>query len=299
MEVNVALPDGLSLEIAERAAGGGAPERSDRPHSPEGYPSGRLQKGLLLLDRGERLAEEAVGFGVPVLKRGVQTIFPGGVKLASHRERAICTVTAVFEMNLVERLAGNAGERLRSRSLYAVKNTLAALHRHSPALRGPLTATSNALRRTFGWVTTFEETESVATLTMTYVVDAGEGRVAVSLDIADAPLAGVTEVVVMNEQGARHFDRYVDDDGTRLQSDEIGTWDEVKAKSASFVSSARRLAFSLGQVDGARLYRGRELIGSRVAWSGFGYSFPPGIKRSGYDLRIERIHRGDSMTGGS
>jgi len=41
-------------------------------------------------------------------------------------------------------------------------------------------------------------------------------------------------------------------------------------------------------VKGARLFRGRELVSSRLAWAGFGYSFPPSIKRFVYELGIER-----------
>ena len=283
MKLTVPLSAGLSLSIADRASGAG------------GYPTGRLQKGLLLVVDGRELAEEGVGFGVPILKRGIQTIFPGEVALAQRRVGAGREVTAAFEMNLVERLVRPGSRSLRSRSLYAAKNSLAALHRRAPALRGPLTAASTALRRSFGWVTTFEEVGSVATLTLTYTIPgsrssrgAGEGRVAVAVDLSGLPVDGFTEVVVMNEQGARHFDRYVEADGTTLRGAEIGTWDEVTAASASFVSAARRVAFSVGQVEGARLRRGRELIGSRVAWSGFGYSFPPSLGGFGYDVTIAR-----------
>ena len=83
---------------------------------------------------------------MPILKRGVQTIFPGGVELTVAARRArVWEVTAVFEMNLVERLAGPGGASLQARPLYAAKNSLAALHRRAPALRGPLTATSARL----------------------------------------------------------------------------------------------------------------------------------------------------------
>ncbi len=283
MKLTVPLSAGLSLAIADRASGVG------------GYPTERLQKGLLLVVDGRELAEEGVGFGVPILKRGIQTIFPGEVALAQRRVGAGHEVTAAFEMNLVERLVRPGSRSLRSRSLYVAKNSLAALHRRAPALRGPLTAASTTLRRSFGWVTTFEEVGSVATLTLTYTIPgsrssrgAGEGRVAVAVDLSGLPADGFTEVVVMNEQGARHFDRYVEADGTTLRGAEIGTWDEVTAASASFVSGARRVAFSVGQVEGARLRRGRELIGSRVAWSGFGYSFPPSLGGFGYDVTIVR-----------
>jgi hypothetical protein len=277
VKLAVPLSEGLSLSIVDRAAGAAD------------YPTRRLQRGLLLLDRGQGLAEEGVGFGVPILKRGIQTIFPGGLELAEQHEGPVWEVTAAFEMNLVERLARPGVGSLRSKSLYAAKNSLAALHRRAPALRRPLTATSNALRRSFGWVTTFEEAGSTAMVKLTYTIRGGEGRVTIAVDLSDLPRDGVSTVVVMNEQGAHHFDRYRDSEGITLAGSEIGTWDEVAAARASFVSAAHRVAFSLGPAPGATLYRGRELIGSRVAWSGFGYSFPPTLGRFAYDLGIERI----------
>jgi hypothetical protein len=276
VKLTIPLSDGLALAIADESSGAG------------GYPTGRLQKGLLLLDHGRGLAEEGVGFGVPVLKCGIQTVFAGGLQLTHERRGPVWEVTAAFEMNLVERLARRGSGNVRSRSLYAAKNSLAALHRRAPALRGPLTATSRALRRSFGWVTTFEEAGSIAALRLTYTIHEGQGKVGVALVPADLP-RDVTEVVVMNELGARRFDRYVDAEGATLQGAAIGTWDEVTAATASFVSTAHRVAFSLGQAEGARLHRGRELIGSRVAWSGFGYSFPPTLAGFGYELGVARV----------
>ena len=93
----------------------------------------------------------------------------------------------------------------------------------------------------------------------------------------------------MNELGAHHFDRFVDSQGADLAGHEIGTWDEVTAAWASFVCRAHGVAFKLAPVEGARLYRGRELIGGRVAWSGVGYSLPPTLERFAYDVTIERL----------
>jgi hypothetical protein len=295
VKLSIPLFENLSLQIADHATGA------------EDFPTGRLPKGLLLFHGSQGLAEEGVGFGVPILKRGIETIFPGGMELTWQQAGPVWGVTAAFEMNLVERLARSDGGSLDSKSLNAARNSLAALHRRSPRWRGPLTVTSTALRRTFGWVTIFEETESSTKLKVTYAVNGDEGRIAVAIDgtalanvteLTDrtAPTnrtaltrEEVTEVVMMNEQGARHFDRYRDSDGTTLEGSDIGTWDEVTAAKASFASSAHRVAFSLEHVDGARLHRGRELVGSRLAWSGFGYSFPPTQERFGYDLRVERI----------
>ena len=276
MELSVPLFDGLSLKIAERSG------------DADGYPTRRLQKGLLLFDGPHELAEEGVGFGVPILKRGTQTIFPGEMKLAWRRTGPVWEVTAVFAMDLVERLAKPGGASLRSGVLYAAKDSLAALHRRVPPLRGPLTAASTTLRRLFGWVTTYEQAKVCARLKVTYTIDGEDGRIGVAIDIADLP-RDVTEVVVMNELGGRVFDRYMDADGSDLRGDAIGAWDAVTAASARFVSTAHGVAFSLTQAKGAKLSRGRELIGARLAWSGFGYSLPPTPRAFTYEVRIERL----------
>ena len=275
MELSVSLGDALSLTIA------------DRPTADE-YPTARLQKGLLLSFEGRDLAEEGVGFGVPVLKRGALTVFPGRMQLAERRGGPHPTITATYQMDLVERLAGTEGQGPTSRSFYTARDLLAALHRRMPPLRGPLTAMSNTVRRRRGWVTTFAETSTVATLTVTYAVDADDGCIRVAVDVTELAQTDVTELVVMNELGARGFDLYLDSDGARLRGREIGSWAEVPAARACFASSAAGVAFCVGQVAGAKLYRGWELLGSRLAWAGFGYSLHPATEGFSYEVRIER-----------
>jgi hypothetical protein len=284
VKVSVPLGDRLALEIGEE------------PDGARGYPTARLQKGMLLLDGDDSLAEEGVGFGVPVVKRGTRTVFPGRREVACRRDGSMWEVTATYEMDLVERLGAPGGRLVRSQALYAAKDSLAALHRRSPRLRRPLAATSAALRRAFGWVTTYERSEPCGSIAVTHVVrpeaDSGSGtaetRVAVAVDLSRLAAAGITEVVVMNEQGADRFDRYEDASGAMLSGTEIGTWNEVGASRASFVSTGNRVAFSLAQAPGARLFRGRELVGSRLAWVGFGYSLPPTRRSFGYELTIAR-----------
>jgi hypothetical protein len=276
VKLTIPMFDDLELRISDRSNGG------------EGFPTARLQKGLVLFRKGEDLTEEGVGFGVPILKRDAETIFPGGMELSGRRDGAIWRVTAVYEMNLVERLAGPRGASVRPRSLYAAKNALAALHRRLPVLRRPLTATSAALRRLFGWQTTFEQAAFRAAVGVRFIVDGERGTIDVAVDLTGLPTSGVSEVIVMNELGARHFDRYRDAGGADLRGAAIGTWDQVTTADAAFVSDASQVAFSLAQVDGARLSRGRELIGARVAWSGFGYSLPPTLREFKYTLRIEQ-----------
>ncbi len=271
------LPGGLSLRIADEAA-----------RTP--YPTRRLQKGLLLYAGEQELAEEGVGFGLPVLKRGLQTVFPGAARLragAAGAEGAAREIGAVYQLDLVERLARARGGSVTPGALYAAKDSLAALHRRVPALRRPLTALSSAGRRALGWSTFYEPSAFRATVPVTYGRGDGAGSLRVTADLTGLAGAGVTEVILMNELGAHEFDLYEDAAGTALRGDAIGSWDEVTAPSARFVSSRRGVAFSVSQVPGATLRRGRELVGSRLAWVGFGFSVRAADGLFSYEVRIE------------
>ena len=147
-------------------------------------------------------------------------------------------MTAAYRMDLVERLVARGGGAVRPRLVYAAKDSLAAVHRRVPALRRPLTATSNTARRRLGWRTTYEPAGLVATVPVTYTVRAGESIVTVDVDLTGVPAGPVTEIVLMNELGAGHFDRYEDSSGAALTGAAVGTWDEVRAATASFVELA-------------------------------------------------------------
>jgi hypothetical protein len=276
MGMEIPLFQGLSLKINDTF-----------PPGRKGYPTAHLQKGFLLLDQGQELAEEAVGFGVPVLKIGLQAIFPGDVTLAVLQIGSSWEITAQFRLNLVEKISRGGIEDVENGLLYSLKNLSAAMIRSLPVLRGSLTAISNQLRRMFHWETTYAQAGFSTELMVIYHIQAETGLINVEIDTSALP-PDITEVALMNEQGAHTFDQYQDTSGSSLQGQEIGCWDEVKAEEAWFESSTYQVTFRLGQVKGARLFRGRELVGSRLAWAGFGYSFSPSIKRFRYEMRIEK-----------
>jgi hypothetical protein len=277
LEINIPMSRGLCLSI------GSAPSPTS------GYPTARLMKGLVLLQDGQVLAEEGVGFGVPVIKRGIQTIFPGHLEIVRGVSGVTWQIAASYSMNLEEKLATPLRGSLRSKLLYQGKNTLAALHRQFPLLRRPLTTISNGLRQVLSLETVFEETLFYGIVEVAYSIVTGAEKIQIDVDTSGLAGDGITEVVVMNEQGAGHFDKYQDSSGIFLQGAEIGSWDEVTADNATFLSTAHNLAFTLTQASGARLYRGRELIGSRLAWSGFGYTFPPGRQHISFAMTIHRL----------
>jgi hypothetical protein len=268
-------------------AGGLSLAFGDAPGQAKSYATSHLQRGFRLLDGGEDLAEEAVGFGVPVVRMGLQTLFPGSVVVEWPSEGSPTTIRARYRLDRVEKFARVDSQPVDGRLFYTTKNVLAEVIRRWPISRNALTAASSALRRIFHWETTYVDAGFATEVEVTYSVDAGARGVSVQIEAQHLPSV-ITEVVMMNEQGAHFFDRYGDSSGLALQGRRIGCWDEVRGEAAWFESSRRKVAFRLGQVEGARLFRGRELVGSRLAWAGFGYSFAPSVKRLRYDLTITR-----------
>jgi hypothetical protein len=277
MKIELPLGDGISLQIAAGT------------NHDASYPTGKMQKGWVLFCNGKDLSEEAVGFGVPILKRGLQTVFPGEVELQVDSTNPKNKVTARYKLNLEEKIARPGSGSINNRLVYAGKNMLAGMIRGFPAVRRLLTNTSSLLRSTFGWQTTYEPAGYSTNVTLTYIIDDAAGTILTELMNVDSIPDGITEIIMMNEQGAHHFDQYRDADGVSLHDGEIGCWDEVTASRAAFMSSSQRISFSLAQVKGARLFLGRELIGSRLAWSGFGYTFPPSLNHFRYEVTIKRI----------
>ena len=217
------------------------------------------------------------------------TVGRGRSRLAGDRHLPAWTSSSAWRAQRRRRCARASCTRPRTR--------WPRLHRRVPALRRPLTATSNALRRRLGWGTTYEPAGLVATVPVH--VHGARRRAAWSPSTADlrgVPAGAVTEVVLMNELGAGEFDRYEDSAGASLTGAAIGTWDEVPPATASFVSSGGGVAFTLAQAPGARLLRGREAVGGRLAWAGFGYCLRPGraallLRRARRAARRQRTPR--------
>ena len=277
MRIDLQLSSGITLMMASHSMNGIT------------YPTGKIQKGLILLYEGQELSEEGVGFGVPIIKRGLQTIFPGEVDVSPLGGSFIHGMHARYKMNLEEKIIKTGSGTINNPSLYHGKNFLAAAIRDLPYLRRLLTYISTLLRSWFSLETTYETSNFSMDLSLTYSIDPETGRIEVELDGQDYDELGITEVVVMNEQGAHHFDQYQDSDGISAVGKEIGCWDQVRAADASFVDLKHHISFSLPQVDGAKLYRGRESIGKRLAWSGFGYSFPPTLQHFRVVITVKKI----------
>ena len=93
MAIDIPLFDGLSLKMDAAGSAG------------NDYPTTVLQKGLLLIDSGMDLTEEAVGFGLPVIKKGFQTIFPGSVAIEHRQREKFDDIFAIYKLNLTENIS--------------------------------------------------------------------------------------------------------------------------------------------------------------------------------------------------
>ena len=282
------LGGGLTLAVEDAPA---AHERPD-PGAVGPYPTNGLQKGLLLLDGGQELSSEGVGFGVPVLKRGPRAVFAGGAEIVVH-PGSPRSVTMTYTMDRVERLGGRRHRSFLHRPLDEAREAFALLYRRAPLLRRPLLAASNGIRWLLHVRTRFELTTPLASVPVRYTAGDRPGDVLVCADLSDLPPA-VTEVVLMSELGADVFDRFVDSDGADERGAGIGAWNQVRAARGSFVASARGVSFTLEsapdpEAPGARLYHGREVARGRLAWAGFAYSLRPGPPAFTYTLHVERV----------
>jgi hypothetical protein len=268
---SVDLGRGLRLVLpACRGAGGG-------------YPTDSLAKAPILAMRGLDLAEEGVGFGLPVVRGRLDTVFPGSLELVRRDEDGL-GLAIDFTMDLVERIARTRSNRLEGGILHVFKEFFGFVHRELPFTRRALTTLSNRLRIALRMETRFARGESLGKLRVEYRVEPGRGRIAIAANGGGLSLGEGMRMILMNEGGARRFDLYEDSEGTRLVGGRIETWRQVEAKKATFRDEGSGVFFSAHGRPGARLFRGRELVEDRLSWAGLAFVLPVGQLAFDYEM---------------
>lgn len=220
---------------------------------------------------------------MPALKFGMESIFPGSWKLSAERYNGLTQVEAEYTMDLVARMAKRENI-IKNRLFCLACNTLSRIHREQPELRRKMSNLSRVLRRYLGLKDAFYRISSPGSVRAAYRIKG----TTIDVKIKFPSIDGCTEKIVLNELGANWFDVYRDSDGLVLKGNEIGSWDEVHARSAAFLDHADRLSFTLKKVEGARMFRGRELVPGRLAWSGLAYVLPPERDEFTYSITIDR-----------
>jgi len=247
------------------------------------FPSSRIQKGLILCWKGLDLSEEGVGFGMPVLKFGNESIFPGLWKMSAERCDGHMAVKAEYTMNLVSRMA-KGDQVIESHIFHLACNMFSKIHREQPKLRERMSNLSGFLKQSLGLKDAFCEISSPGSVSATYQIIGSKVDVCLKFPQID----GCTEKIVLNELGANWFDTYMDSEGCVLKGNEIGSWDEIHVDEAAFHDLEDGLSFTLKMVDGVRMFRGREFVPDRLAWSGLAYVLPPQRDELAYSITIGR-----------
>lgn len=245
-----------------------------------------LQKGLVLLHDGKELIEEGIGFATPVVKYHDKTFFAGSAKTFKPETAGKSTVLRkLFMLDTISRKRVWKGPFIDDR-VYSLVHTVferAYLEYNCPR---PVFDSVMKLRRTLGVHTKFVKVKPRGTIGVT--CRCLPRLIEVEVDLTRLGRSGCEEILVSNEQGATFFQRYMDSDGLELYNGQIGPWEKVRAKEASFSDEEGILTFTLKNLNGAVLYRGWEQIKGGISWAGLSYSLSPKVSTFAYTLEIKQ-----------
>jgi hypothetical protein len=244
-----------------------------------------LQKGIVLMSNGVELIEEGAGFGVPIAKYVDCTFFSrtAEIYLQEQSENAV-VISKVYFLDTVSRKQLHGA--LINDGVYSLfHQTFEKSYQNSKTLR-PVFDWMMSFRKTIGVETQFVKAAPRGRVTVTYTLLPNE--IDVHVDLSELDKAQCQEILLLNEQGATSFRKHTDSEGTVLFDQQIGAWANVTAKQASFFNIEKAISFSLENIKGATLYRGREEIKDRFSWSGMTYMLNPKASSFDYTIKIAK-----------
>ncbi|MFW9889813.1 MAG: hypothetical protein ACFFER_16615 [Candidatus Thorarchaeota archaeon] len=263
------------------------------PHLGKSSP---VQKGLLPSVTGDlpSMCEEGVGFGVPILQYKRDFYFPGTATVSEEGRIRSDNAWKRFSMNLIDRRQQQDSESINSFSWVFQRMYNRAYK--SPQGRRILHLMERRLDRTArdSDPSVFFRVKSKGSILTTYRVNADTGVITVKLDFSGIDASGLRHIYVSNELGGSLFDVYTDSSGTKLQRNEIGGWDRIHATWAAFFSPAMNIGFRVDIPNATRAFRGREIIGRDICWSGVIFMLSPTCNELKYDVTVgQGTFRGD------
>ena len=252
-------------------------------NSPRNLDTAAIHKGLILVSDGVELVEEGSGFGLPVVKFGDRTFFPGSATLIVSSCKSPIIITKTYEMNMISSLT--LGGRTINTALVKALTKLFTRFYFIDSLQ-PILSSTIGKRELICLNPKFLLTNSRGEIEVKYSIHSQ--RVEVN---AEARLRmPFEEIVLLNEQGASTFRSYRDEGGI-LIDESIGAWKEIHYDKASLMDINRYLSFSIEKPIDARLYRGRESAKEKLSWSGLELSFN-GTTTLRYNILISGNVRG-------
>jgi hypothetical protein len=251
-------------------------------HSGTGFfPASRIQRSLVLEMGDKDLSEEGVGFGLPVIKRGLQAVFPGSWSLSAKLDNGFWLINADFEMNLIARMA-RKGKIIDNGLFCQAWESFSKIHREYPQFRKFIAISSRILKKKLDLREAFTQEATLGFVRASYLISNSR----IDIEISFPKIDGCTELIILNEQGASWFNTYQDSNGLILKGERIGSWDQIEANNASFIDAADGLVFTLKRIEGAKMFRGRELVADSLAWAGLAYILPHWTERFAYSIEL-------------
>ncbi len=250
---------------------------------PNKYKSAKIQKGLIVLYKGEEVSGEGVGFGTPVVKYKNKTYFSMDAVLSVSDNHNFTDITKIFEINgafYVKIFNGHITNPI----FYYVTNSFSKLHRENRTFRVFADIILALLRKMIRRPADLLRVPSKGRIAVNYKIY--KDRIHIVVDSTALDKNNCEEICIMNEQGADFFRKYYDTDRNILIDDEIGSWEKVNTKSAFFSDLEDRTAFCLFNISDANLFRGREKFKGHLAWAGLAYLISPKTDIFEYDIKI-------------
>jgi hypothetical protein len=249
---------------------------------PQNMKIANLQKGMILLYKGAEVIGEGTGFGVPIGKYSDETFFSGSSFLQVQKQENSVIIRKEFLMDLIARDKFR-NLKLENRKLRRIIDSISLLYQKHKRLAQFILLTKGLLFK-FGVESIFSRTSSKGKVIVTYTID--RNRILVKLNFSQLDRNSLQKVFVLNEQGAHFFRKYSDSEGLNLNDDEIGAWNDVTAQSAKIADKQDRIGFSLKNVEGTMLRRGREVVKGSLDWIGLDYELNPEDDQFEYEIEI-------------
>jgi len=224
-----------------------------------------LQKGLVLLWRGNELIEEGLGFGVPICRYSDGTRFSLSADTYVDDSGGLPSIRKVYDMNgiVVKRLRGlqiRRGSYL-ARFLGVLEKAYRGIRRLQPGAVLML-----GLFSVIGIRNEYHESSSKGQIAVAYQLARGSLKVRATFDNMDTD--ALESLILANEQGGRLFTEYSDSCDVELKESQIEPWRRTAAEWAALRCPETGLGFRVHKPQGWRIVRGREVVEQRMSWSG-------------------------------
>jgi hypothetical protein len=258
--------------------------------SPEPYygKTAPIQKGLMPSLTGNQLdlCEEGVGFGVPILQykrdfffSGTSTVSGGGGVIGGRAWKK-------FIMNLIDRRQRRHSNRIQMFS-WAPQRLYNRIYKSISGRRVLRLFESRleSLRPDFD-PSIFFRVRDRGSVLVSYAIDEASRGIEVAMDFSGVQTSGLQCIYISNELGGNLFDVYSDSSGAVLRGDAIGAWDRIDAVWATLLSPTKNVGFRVEVPESAQAFRGREIIGLDISWSGIIFMVSPTTKSLQYRISV-------------